>query len=569
MLQIGTLIEGKYKILEVIGQGGMSTVYLAINERAGKRWAIKEVRKDAETNFKIVKQSLIAETTLLKKLSHKSLPSIVDIVDQEECFLIVMDYIEGITLKQILEEKGTQKERDVIKWAKQLCSVLGYLHGCNPPIIYRDLKPGNIMLKPDGDIVLIDFGTARQYKNEQQVDTTCLGTLGYAAPEQFGGQGQTDARTDIYNLGATLYHLITGQNPGKPPYKLYPIRHWNQALSPGFEKIIAKCLMKDPQMRYGSVGEVLYDLEHYKEIDRSYKIKAVIKLAAFAATFFMACMSFFLTLSFCSKARQIEKNSYKEYLTRAAENTDEIGKLEEYIKAIYLDSKDGTAYVDLLENLILQDDVMTIIEDGYLKEILLMPDNEGNICVEELSKNRKGYEDFCYKLGIAYFYCYEDAGNKQLAERWLGIASMSHTIPARQKLRAERLYNICVYYSKVGRESKSGDIGASYLKYWEDLCKSAEGDILDTDNLTTALYIYNELASQISINALYFYLDGVSVTNMKDKLDEIEKAVLAWAQAQPGESIISDREKELLESLDDSITTARKVLNNLERKKTG
>ena len=107
------------------------------------------------------------------------------------------------------------------------------------------------------------------------------------------------------------------------------------------------------------------------------------------------------------------------------------------------------------------------------------------------------------------------------------------------------------------------------MKYWEDLCKSAEGDILDTDNLTTALYIYNELASQISINALYFYLDGVSVINMKDKLDEIEKAVLAWAQAQPGESIISDREKELLESLDDSITTARKVLNNLERKKTG
>ena len=124
-----------------------------------------------------------------------------------------MDYIEGNPLSNALEEYGAQPQDMVIAWAKQLCDVLGYLHAQSPPIIYRDMKPSNVMLKPDGNITLIDFGTAREFKEKNLADTVCLGTIGYAAPEQFGGMGQTDARTDIYCLGATLYHLVTGQNP--------------------------------------------------------------------------------------------------------------------------------------------------------------------------------------------------------------------------------------------------------------------------------------------------------------------------------------------------------------------
>lgn len=198
MLEIGSLIDGKYKILNEVGHGGMSVVYLAMNERANKQWAIKEVRKDGVKDFEVVKQSLVAETNMLKKLSHPSLPDIVDVIDEDDRFLIVMDYIEGNSLKTALQEYGAQSQKNVIKWAKQLCDVLGYLHSQNPPIIYRDMKPANIMLKPDGNVVLIDFGTAREYKENNIEDTTCLGTMGYAAPEQFGGMGQTDARTDIY-----------------------------------------------------------------------------------------------------------------------------------------------------------------------------------------------------------------------------------------------------------------------------------------------------------------------------------------------------------------------------------
>ena len=236
MLEIGSLIDNKYKILNKIGQGGMSTVYLAMNERANKQWAIKEIRKDAMANSEVTLQSLKNEIEMLRNLSHPNLPSIIDIIDYDDSLLIVMDYVEGNTLSKAVNEYGPQPQEYVIEWAKQLCNVLGYLHSQNPPIIYRDLKPGNIMLKPDGTIVLIDFGTARQYKEENTEDTTCLGTRGYAAPEQFGGHGQTDARTDIYCLGSTMYHLVTGKNPSEPPYEMYPIRYWNGALSQGLEK---------------------------------------------------------------------------------------------------------------------------------------------------------------------------------------------------------------------------------------------------------------------------------------------------------------------------------------------
>jgi serine/threonine protein kinase len=267
MLRNGTVIDGKYRILDKIGRGGMSSVYLAINEKANKQWAIKEVRRNRHYNFDIVRKSLEAETNLLKKLSHKNLPSVVDVIDQDHNFLVVMDYIEGTTLEKLVDEKGAQKQEDVVDWAIQLCDVLQYLHTRTPAIVYRDMKPSNIMLKNDGSIVLIDFGTAREYKNDSLSDTTYLGTRGYAAPEQFGGKGQSDFRTDIYCLGATMYHLLTGHNPSEAPYQMYPITIWDSTLSKGLEAIITKCTQNNPNDRFQSVGELKKALESYKEFE--------------------------------------------------------------------------------------------------------------------------------------------------------------------------------------------------------------------------------------------------------------------------------------------------------------
>lgn len=175
-------------------------------------------------DFATVKQGLIAETDTLKQLNHKYLPSITDVIDDEDTFLIVMDYIEGKSLNKVLKESMEQTGlpigiEDVLSWGIQLCDALNYLHTREQPIVYRDLKPSNIMLRPNGEISqLIDFGTAREFKIENIEDTTSLGTPGYAAPEQYGSQnhkGKARPQSDIYCLGATLHHLINGWNPAE------------------------------------------------------------------------------------------------------------------------------------------------------------------------------------------------------------------------------------------------------------------------------------------------------------------------------------------------------------------
>ena len=227
LAEIGSVIEGKYEILKLVGRGGMSKVYLAMDKRLNKQWAVKEIEKstrEKNTN-EVVIQSAIAEANLIKRLDHPALPRIVDIIDRDNVIYVIMDYIEGEPLSKIIDEYGAQPQELVIEWAKQLCEVLDYLHTRKPSIIYRDMKPANVMLKPDGNLKLIDFGIAREFKEKNLADTVSLGTKGYAAPEQFGGKGQTDARTDVYCLGVTLYHLVTGHNPSEPPYELYPIRN--------------------------------------------------------------------------------------------------------------------------------------------------------------------------------------------------------------------------------------------------------------------------------------------------------------------------------------------------------
>lgn len=272
MAKIGNIIDGKYEILKEVGRGGMSIVYLAMDNRLNKQWAIKEIkRKGTNSENQIVTQSLISEANLMKRLDHQYLPRIVDIIENGETIYVVMDYIEGEPLDKIVKRKGAQPQEAVIQWGIQLAEVLDYLHTRQPAIIYRDMKPANIMLKPDGSIKLYDFGIAREYKEQNSSDTVSLGTKGYAAPEQFGGMGQTDARTDVYGLGVTLYHLVTGKNPCEPPYEVLPIRNINPQLSSGLEAVIQKCTQNNPDDRFQSCAEVLYALEHLYEYDGKYR----------------------------------------------------------------------------------------------------------------------------------------------------------------------------------------------------------------------------------------------------------------------------------------------------------
>lgn len=271
MLEKGSILYGKYKVLEVIGKGGMSNVYLVLDLKLQKKWAVKEFAMCPEDSMHAVMvQSAIAEIDMLKKLDHPALPRIVDIMETPDVIYVVMDYVEGVTLSRVLQKEGVISQKQAIEWAKELCQVLDYLHGQNPPIIYRDMKPANIILQPNGSVKLIDFGIAREYKECDREDTVNLGTRGYAAPEQFAGGGQTDARADIYSLGVTLYQLLTGRNPNKPPFEIVSIRQERPELSLGLEYIIQKCTQKNPKNRYQNCKELLYDLNNYEELSQKY-----------------------------------------------------------------------------------------------------------------------------------------------------------------------------------------------------------------------------------------------------------------------------------------------------------
>ena len=359
MLEIGSLLDGKYKILNKIGQGGMSIVYLAMNEKANKQWAIKEMRKEKNKNYEIMKQSLITETNLLKELKHPYLPSIADIIESDDTIIIVMDYVEGRPLSDILTEEGTIEEDKVADYAIQLCDVLDYLHSQNPPIIYRDLKPANIMLRPDGKITLIDFGTARKYNYDSVSDTTCLGTIGYAAPEQFAGETlrQTDARTDIYNLGATMYHLLTGVNPSEPPYELYPIRRWDESLSNGLEKIILRATRKDPDKRFNDCKEMSYALQHFRDLDDSYIATQKKKIFLFAASLILSFTFFSMAIVVNGMEKREISKVYNNYLSEAAlkiastgsKNVVDTDILKLFQDAINVSPNSTEAYIRMLD----------------------------------------------------------------------------------------------------------------------------------------------------------------------------------------------------------------------------
>lgn len=519
MLHVGDIVENTYKILTEIGRGGMSTVYLAINIRANKQWAIKEVRKDGYQDGELVRETLIAESQILKKVKHKHLPSIVDIIDKGDTFLVIMDYIEGDTLRKRIRKQGAQPEKAVINWALQICEVFDYLHSQNPPIIYRDTKPSNIMLKPDGTLVLIDFGTAREYKESKDEDTRALGTRGYAAPEQQAASSQSDQRTDIYNLGATMYHLLTGRSPARELYGMRPIREIDPTLSEGTEYIVSKCIQSDPADRYQSAKELMYDLSRYGELEEGKRKKNKRK-------FIGMCVSLALSLVFLASgivlqktANSIKKNTYDSAVLAASSAATTEESTAMFKKAIQLAPDREDAYVDLLDNIFLSDGIFSKEEANSMTDILgAKQSNSDRTNIDALADNQEGYDQFCYDMGLAFFYYYEDVGNKSLSAKWFEVAASSLTLSDKEVDRAKRLYKIASYYSQMNNKNKAGDNTISYADYWKDLTELSSGNIVESDNIRTALVTYQEVVAQVITHSTEFKADGVTKKELMDEL---------------------------------------------------
>ncbi len=272
MLKPGILLHGRYRILRPIGRGGMGAVYEAEDTLLeGRRCAIKEILLTFEADPAYREQARLQfyrEASVLARLDHPNLPKVSDYFSEEDRDYLVMDFVPGRDLKEIIDEARESgrflDERTVLNWAEQLCDALDYLHRQDPPVVHRDIKPSNIKLTPDGRIKLVDFGLVKLLAPDENRTITVLqgrGTAAYTPLEQYGGDiGHTDVRSDIYALGATLYHLLTNTPPPDArqrflkPDCLIPPRAINPRISPRVERAILSAMALHPDDRPPSIA---------------------------------------------------------------------------------------------------------------------------------------------------------------------------------------------------------------------------------------------------------------------------------------------------------------------------
>jgi len=265
LLPPNLLLKQRYRILSQLGRGGFSAVYKAEDIQFGNRLlAVKEMSQSGSNPQEIVEatEAFKREALLLASLRHPNLPSIYDHFSEDGRWYLVMDFIEGETLEEHLNNANGKRlsVEEVLQIGIQLCGVLGYLHTRQPPIIFRDLKPANIMLTPEEHLYLIDFGIARHFKSGQTKDTIAFGSPGYAAPEQYG-KTQSTPRTDIYSLGVTFHQLLTGFDPSQTPFQFAPLQLQGQPAVLEFEPLIIQMLDMNENKRPDSMAAIKQELQ--------------------------------------------------------------------------------------------------------------------------------------------------------------------------------------------------------------------------------------------------------------------------------------------------------------------
>jgi serine/threonine protein kinase len=257
------LLKGRYRILGTIGKGGFGAVYKAEDVQLGNRLlGVKEMSQSSLNPQEIAEaaENFKREAHILAALKHPNLPSIYEQFSEAGRWYLIMDFIEGETLEDHAKKdpQGHLSVKETLQIGLQLCTVLAYLHSRQPPIIFRDLKPSNIMLTPEGNLYLIDFGIARHFKPGQNKDTIAFGSPGYAAPEQYG-KAQTTPQSDIYSLGATLHHLLSGSDPSQSPFVFAPLS--SATIPAELATLILRMVKTEANQRPANVAEVKQELQ--------------------------------------------------------------------------------------------------------------------------------------------------------------------------------------------------------------------------------------------------------------------------------------------------------------------
>jgi len=267
LLETGAVLDDTYRIVKLLGKGAMGNVYMIERIKDDKTFVVKELvfssetGPEPETAWEIFRR----EAEFMMKFEHSGIPRMHGTFTQDGREYLIMDFIEGKNLEEIINSSEIPlNEKDAVKWAIELAEIIDYLHNSfHKPVVYRDLKPSNIIITPEGKAKLVDFGIVRYYNPDKNTDTFSYGSPGYAPPEQYKGRGQTTPQTDVFALGVILYQMLTKYDPTEKPFHFPPPGALNLSLSEELEDIIKKAIQLDPLKRYISMAEFGKVLEKY------------------------------------------------------------------------------------------------------------------------------------------------------------------------------------------------------------------------------------------------------------------------------------------------------------------
>ena len=510
---VGRVVDNKYEIIAAIGKGGMSNVWLGRDRRLDKLWAIKEIKPNvAGRQGAANRQAIIDEANFMKRLDHPAIPRVVDIIDTGASIFVVMDYVNGTALNKAMREQGEPFDQDeVIDWGIQLCDVLEYLHGLRPPVIYRDMKPSNVMLRDDGSVKVIDFGIATELLADGPADERVIGTGGYGAPEQVDAQVHAttpvDTRADVYALGTTLYSLVTGHVPrmrrdesGRSvvDFDIKPIREWDARLSDGLQTIIERACQRRPADRYQTIAEMRYDLEHCEELTAEWRATQQAKVDGFWMRVRVSVASALIGAACLGGSMLLRNSDYDTLLhTASVASTEErnvqvadsgtgkgtarsadASEAEEALRrAIDLAPTRIEPYQQLLE--VYQDDkIFTPTESRRWLELWQAHGRD-------LSGDAK-YGRLCYDAGILYLCYYDYLGLKDLSS--LDAAEISTASGQGAVQNASRSTE---WFARAKRAAMADPSGHAGLQVDENVDELAALDVYETigefhDEFTTA-----------------------------------------------------------------------------------
>ncbi|MBW3081226.1 serine/threonine-protein kinase [Bifidobacterium saguinibicoloris] len=543
MVAENTLVGKRYRILTRIGKGGMSTVYLAMDSSLNKQWAVKEIRNVSDpVQRDLVIRSLTVEANMIKRFDHPAIPRIVDLIEEKGSLFVVMDYVEGQTLASLLKKEGPQKEKDVVNWGIQLCDVLDYLHRRKPPVVFRDMKPSNVMLTPEGAVKLIDFGIALEIgKGERPLigDDRQLGTPGFGAPEQFDPNGTVDERTDIYALGATLFYLLTGSHPRKNG--IVPIRRINPALSEGLERVIDKATRENPDERFNTCAEFAYALRHYQEEDAAHRGALLAKWRGFLAAAIASVVCLALSGGSLLLANRAQDNDYDYWMNKAGQSTGDAQAVDAYLKAADIKTGSVEPYEKLIERYTADGTFTDKEERVYNAAITAHSD--------DLAKDADAWASLSYDTGRMYWYYYNGpkmktaSGASQGSDpiRYARIRSASQWMHNAAKDKNFKNAKIAQMYADIADFNtqivplinEGGDAGKykPYFTKLNDLIASAEAE----DNDVIRLEAANLTLDALRVYPRKFRADGVGqdqMTQLARKAGDLAGKVTPTTDAQ-------------------------------------